>query len=314
MGAGGRHGGGSPLSPVSRLGRRRLSPGPPSLHRGRAQNRLPEVGSQAATEPRGSSFTLRQGRGLGARSQGPLGCTRRAWAPAPSHRTLSWGPAPRPHQGLSNARAQNGLECGTAPPAWLPGLLLGPPGGRARAVDGRVGWRQGQLEARATGPPTQHGQHAKPTPTLHTPLGHSQDDPLMQTPSKDRHWAPVSSTGTVHPAGWSHGRCPGEAGPEPHRQQAERPKAGGGARAGDPVRTAAVREAPLRVPAGGSTDTPSCLQKQTGSTQQVLELAGSQVGGGSPGPASTRGMPHVYTRGHASRAAVCAIYSLIKTQ
>lgn len=143
MGAGGRHGGGSPLSPVSRLGRRRLSPGPPSLHRGRAQNRLPEVGSQAATEPRGSSFALRQGRGLGARSQGPLGCTRRAWVPAPSHRTLSWGPAPRPHQGLSRPRAE-------WPGVWNSAAGLAPRAPpRAPGGQGQGCWRQGGVEAGA---------------------------------------------------------------------------------------------------------------------------------------------------------------------
>lgn len=144
MGAGGRHEGGSPLSPVSRLGQRRLSPGPPSLHRGRAQNRLPEVGSQAATEPRGSSFPPGQGTrpgcpepgspgmhktGVGASSQPPdpqLGSRPQA-TPGPLTRPRSEWP------GVWNSAA--GLAPRAPPRA---------PGGRGQGC-----WRQGGVEAGA---------------------------------------------------------------------------------------------------------------------------------------------------------------------
>lgn len=216
----------------------------------------------------GARYPGMQETGMGASSQPP---GPSAGVPPPQMTPL------RPQQGLSPARVQNGLECGTAPPSQ--GSSAGPRGGGP----GLSGGRQGQLEARAAGPPTQHGQHAEPTRTLHTPWGHSQDDPRVQTPSKDRHWAPVSSTGTVHPAGRSHCHCPGEAGPRLHRRWAERPEEGR-REGGRPCPHGSRTGSALHVPGAGSMCTQSCLQKQTerhtaGSRTSQLIGRGMEPGG-----------------------------------
>lgn len=169
-----------PLSPVSRLGRRPQARGP-----------LPPTGDAPRTAfqwaPRqqqspGSSFALRQGRSLGAGPGVPwdaqdgrgrqltdpqLGSRPRVGASQAPARRMAWSVEQRRDLSQGSSSGFGGQDRPTA--GW---------GG------GRDSWG-----LRATGPPTQHGQPQRLS-TLHTPLLRLYGTAHMQTPSKDRHWAP----------------------------------------------------------------------------------------------------------------------------
>ena len=92
----------------------------------------------------------------------------------------------------------------------------------------------------------------------------------MWTPSKNGHWAPVSSTGTAYPAGRRH--CPLPRGGRPQ------PAPGGGQETF--VHTGqAAREAPRMCSWLDPRARKAVCQSRQKGTQRILEPAGSQVGG-----------------------------------
>ena len=140
VGAGARHGGGSPLSPVFRLGHRRRSPGPPSLHSGCAQNCLPEAWAPRQQQsPEGHPSLSDEDEAWAPGARVPWDAGDRRGCQLPATRTLSWGPTPAddPSPATAGPLTRPRSEWpGVWNSAALPGLLRGPPRGRARAVGG----------------------------------------------------------------------------------------------------------------------------------------------------------------------------------